>query len=118
MSGNMAIQSAINDLTLLAYVHSFERIEAADIPIHYGAHIHDSINFSVPKPFWVEAVKIIIKAMAEVPFETEVTFPCECEIGERWGDMITVHKKGEWVDPDPEATIPEWMRRRGISAKP
>lgn len=115
MSGNMAIQSAINDLTLISYFHSYGRIADKGIPVHYGAHIHDSINLSVPKPYWVEAVKVIIEAMAEVPFETEVNFPCECEIGERWGNMITVHKGGKWIDPEPGAEIPEWMTRRGTT---
>ncbi len=114
-AGNHPIQSAINDLTLIAYVRSIDKLREAGIPVHPGAHIHDSVNFSVPKSMWVEAVKIIIDTLAYVPFKTDLTFPCECEIGERWGEMVTVHKYGRWIEPNPEDKLPEWMLRRGTT---
>lgn len=121
-AGNFAIQSAINDLTLMAYVNALQMMRDRGIPAVPGAHIHDSINFSVPKPMWKQAVAIIIEAMSIVPFETDVKFPAECEIGERWGGMITVHKGGKWVDPGTGPDIPDWIqcgfyRERAIAAE-
>lgn len=110
MAGNMAIQSAINDLTLLAYANSLIEVRRAGIPILPGPHIHDSINYSVPIPFWKQAVEIIMATMVQIPFESEVEFPGTCEVGERWGGMITIHDKGKWIEPDLEKDIPAWIR--------
>jgi DNA polymerase I len=116
-AGNMAIQSAINDLTLLAYVHSIDEIRKRGIPIgapcNPGAHIHDSINLSVPIPFWVEAVDIVREQMNKPQFESKVKFPAEVEVGYRWGHMITViTKKNTWAVLDPkDETIMPWLRR-------
>lgn len=109
-AGNMAIQSTINDLTLLAYSNSILELRKNDIPVQPWCHVHDSINFSVPKPYWVRAVEIIIETMERKYFESEVDFPSSCEIGDRWGGMITVHDNGEWIVPDPDdETIPGWI---------
>lgn len=115
-AGNMAIQSAINDLTLLAYSNSIKFLREANIPVKPALHIHDSINMSFPKPFWVPAVKVVLRALAQVPFKTDVKFPAEVEIGERWGSMITVHKRGAWVEPEEGA--PDWIVRGLRLVKP
>lgn len=112
-AGNMAIQSTVNDLTLLAYTNIMKELQEAGIPRHPGMHIHDSANVSVPIPFWVEAVRIVAKAMSRVPFETDVPFPAEVEVGDRWGHMITVFdRNSKWAVLDPEdSSIPGWLRR-------
>lgn len=96
--GNFRIQSTINALTLMAQIKSIDRLRQAGIPAKPWAHIHDSLNIIVPKPLWKPAVQIINDTMTETPFETEVTFPAEIEIGERWGDMKVVMEAGEWVE--------------------
>lgn len=112
MAGNMAIQSAINDLTMLAMINSVKMLRLKGIPVEPGAHIHDSVNFSVPIPLWLPAVKIILRAMSDIPFETDVLFPCELEVGNRWGSLYTVYKRGNWVKLDEEdKTVPDWIRR-------
>jgi DNA polymerase-1 len=112
-AGNFAIQSAINDLTLMAYAKTMDDLTAAGIPRHPGAHIHDSFSVFVPIPFWVESVRVVAKAMNRIPFETDVKFPAEIEVGDRWGHLITVvSKKGKWARLDPEdATIPAYITR-------
>lgn len=100
--GNFPMQSTSNDLTLLAYSNSITELRKAGIPVKPGAHIHDSVNFSVPIPFWKAAVQIIVDLMVKVPFESNVDFPVACEVGDRWGHLIVVHENGQWVDPDPK----------------
>jgi len=112
MAGNMAIQSGVNDLTLLGYVHSLENMRKEGIPAKPGPHIHDSVNFTVPKTMWCRAVEIISETMAHVPFETNVSFPADVEVGDHWGGMVTVHKRGQWVEPDTESELPDWILRR------
>lgn len=109
--GNFPIQSTSNDLTLLAYCHTMDKLQELGIPYKPGAHIHDSVNFSVPIPFWRTTVQIIVDLMAEVPFETDIEFPVECEVGDNWGNMITVHKRGEWVRPkaDEGEQVPKYL---------
>ncbi len=112
MAGNFAIQSSINDLTLMAYFNSISALREKNIPVDPGPHIHDSVNFTVPIPYAREAIETIMETMSYVPFKTEVPFPATCEIGERWGGMITVHDKGDWVVLDPnDENIPDWIRR-------
>jgi DNA polymerase-1 len=95
--GNFVIQTTINEMTMVAECKSIERLRAAGIPCKPWPHIHDSLNILVPKPLWKPAVEIIVATMAEVPFPTEVNFPSEVEVGERWGELKTVHKGGKWV---------------------
>lgn len=107
--GNFMIQTTINDMTLRAEIKSIPRLGATGIPARPWPHIHDSLNILVPKPLWKSAVQIINDTMNEVPFETDVSFPAEIEIGERWGDMKVVMRKGEWVEeqkPDTEVENP------------
>lgn len=95
-AGNMPIQSAINDLTLIAWFKSIARLRAAGIPCKPWPHIHDSLNIIVPETLWRPACQIINDTMEEIPFETHMTFPAEIEVGRRWGSMATVMAKGEW----------------------
>lgn len=97
-AGNMPIQSAINDLTLIAYIKSVARLREAGIPVKPHPHIHDSFNVIVPKPLWKPAVQIINDVMVETPFETNVAFPVEIEMGERWGSCVTVMNNGKWTE--------------------
>lgn len=110
-AGNFPLQSTSNDLTLLAYIKSVDWLREKGIPVKPGAHIHDSINFSVPIPMWKLAVGIIADAMADIPFDSDVPFPAEIEVGERWGGMITVHKGGEWAIPKIVDNIPKWLEQ-------
>ena len=112
--GNMPVSSASNDMTLLAYANSVRWLREEGIPVQPGAHIHDSLNVSVPLTLWKPAVEIIVETMSDVPFETEVEFPAEIEVGERWGEMFVVHKGGAWVTPD-LGDAPDWLRRNFAS---
>lgn len=112
-AGNFPIQSSINDLTLLAWFKSVHACRAAGIPTKPGMHIHDSLNLSVPIPFWVPAARIINGVMLDIPFESDVPFRGEVEVGDSWGNMITVvTKTSQWADLDPEnESIPEYLHR-------
>jgi DNA polymerase-1 len=112
-AGNFPIQSGINDLTLLAQINSIEACRAAGIPVKPGMHIHDSLNFAVPIPMWVQAARLVNEVMLNVPFESEVPFRGEVEIGSRWGNMITViDKQSRWAELDPEKEdVPEYLVR-------
>jgi DNA polymerase-1 len=109
-SGNFPIQSGLNDLTMIAYFNSIGAIRDEGMPCKPGMQVHDSIGLFVPIPFWVRAVEIVAKTMAILPFETDVPFPAEVEVGPRWGELYTViNKKGEWEQVDEKA--PEYIRR-------
>jgi len=97
-AGNMPIQSAINDMTLVAWFTSLERLHEAGIPAKPWPHIHDSLNIIVPMMLWKPAVEIINTVMQEIPFETHMTFPAEIEVGPRWGGMATVLKDNKWEE--------------------
>ena len=104
-AGNMPIQSAINDLTLLAHINTLIALRDAGIPVFPWPHIHDSLNVMVPKPLWKLAVKIMADVMTDIPFESDLEFPVEIECGERWGAMPTVYDNDGWVESEEVAAL-------------
>jgi len=87
-AGNMPVQSAVSDMTILAGMRIIKRLEDQDVQCMIWPHIHDCVMFQVPDEFTEHAVKITIKEMHNVGFKTNVAFKCEVETGKSWGDLV------------------------------
>lgn len=72
--------------------------------------VHDSIVSEVKKSNLVEALHLIQSKMEAKPFDTEVPFVADLEIGPRYGKVESIHFDGQrWVASKPEKAS-QWLK--------
>lgn len=98
LAGNTPIQGTASDINLLAFIRLSKLL---DPDVAYPTFmVHDSIAFVVREDVLDETLVTIVDAMEAVPFETNVPFLVDAEVGDRWGsldkvDMDHLRKAGE-----------------------
>jgi len=88
---NFPVQSAVSDMTLLAYMAVVDELDARRIPVLLWPHVHDGFYFQVPEGAVREARDLTVNKMHHVPFETEVPFSVEIQTGPSWGELEKVY---------------------------
>jgi DNA polymerase-1 len=91
-SQNFPIQSSTNDVCFFAHYNVVKALREQGIECKVWPHIHDAITVSVKKHLVEPATKILVETMCKMPFETDVPFGVEAEVGTSWGTMEVVHK--------------------------
>jgi uracil-DNA glycosylase family 4 len=72
--------------------------------------VHDSIVSEVKKVHLKDALHLIQSKMEEKPFETEVPFVADLEIGQRYGKVEGItFEEGKWVPAKPEKAS-QWLK--------
>lgn len=87
---NMPIQSTVSDMTLMANLRVIAELDRRGVAPKVWPHIHDGFLFQVPDEHVEEAVELTREVMGNPPFETDVFFASEIEVGKRWGSMEEV----------------------------
>jgi DNA polymerase-1 len=87
---NFPVQSAVSDMTILAYMRIIERLDVLGIPVKLWPHVHDGFYFQVRASDKSRAVEITKEEMHRVPFKTVVPFTAEIQAGPNWGELKTV----------------------------
>lgn len=87
---NMPIQSSVSDMTLMANLEIVRELEKRGARPRVWPHIHDGFVFQVPQDRVDEAVEVARERLLRPPFETDVHFAAEIEVGTRWGSLETV----------------------------
>lgn len=88
---NFPVQSAVSDMTLLAYMDVVGELDRRGVGVLLWPHVHDGFYFQVPTGDVQEAVVATIRLMHAVPFDTEVPFTVEIQTGPNWGDLEKVY---------------------------
>lgn len=89
---NFPVQSAVSDMTLLAFMRIIDRLDSMGIPVKIWPHVHDGFYYQVASEYKDVAVDVTREEMHEVPFETRVPFSVEIQSGPNWGELKTEYE--------------------------
>jgi len=88
---NFPIQSLASDTCLHALIRLNTLLPKLGLG-HCLFTVHDSIVFEVPEDRVEEACRVIEKEMVTAPYETEVTFFVDIEVGPNLGEVTSLEK--------------------------
>jgi DNA polymerase-1 len=89
---NFPVQSAVSDMTLMAYMRIIDRLDEMGIPVKLWPHVHDGFYFQVRSADKSRAIEVTKEEMHRVPFDTRVPFSAEIMAGPNWGDLEKVYE--------------------------
>jgi DNA polymerase-1 len=89
---NFPVQSAVSDMTLMAYMRIVDRLDETGVPVRLWPHVHDGFYFQVASKHKSAAIRITEEEMHRVPFDTRVPFSVEIMAGPNWGELQKVYE--------------------------
>lgn len=83
---NFPIQSGASDITLSSLIKLHELFKCHYPEAHIVIMVHDSIIVECPQFIAEEVAQVMKEVMEDVAIETDVPFPVQIDISERWGE--------------------------------
>ena len=110
---NQAVNTPIQGTASYICLRALTLIHQAFLENHWGwvlFTVHDSIVSEVKRKNLREGLFLIQNTMQQKPFDTEVPFVAELEIGPRYGKVESIElKDGKWVAAKPEKAS-QWLK--------